>query len=576
MMRRFASLLKSIFFWTRSKSIWLLPITIAAWSVVIVGVVYGGSEAWSYTSSPQFCGTTCHTMPPQYSAYQHSPHSRVQCVECHIGRDAFTTQFTRKAGDLRHVVLTLTQNYEYPIHSRAMRPARDTCERCHSPEKFSDDSLREVQHYATDEANTRQSTYLLMKTGGGTQREGLGQGIHWHIENEVWYLANDELEQQIPYVRVIDGSGDIQEYYDVGSGIGPEDVAGSYLERMDCLNCHNRITHRIADPEDAVDNALFKGLIAADLPYVRRQSVELLRKEYPSQEAALANIATLADYYEQNYPQLAAERSVDIDVAVGVLQDIYRISVFPDQKIDWDTHPDNLGHERDPGCFRCHDGKHLSGTGEAIRLECNLCHSIPIRVDNDDLVTTIELPRGPEPPSHTHSSWIALHGRAIDATCAACHPPPDNSIDYTKLEGTPPADESFCGNVACHSNEWQFAGFDDPALESVLDRQLYILLTTSPFLLEGQPRTYDATFKALFDGRCIYCHSGDNAEAGLDLSSYETMIRGSADGPIVLSDDPEASPLLLEQSGTTKHFGQVLDDELIALTEWIAAGAPER
>jgi hypothetical protein len=39
--------------------------------------------------------------------------------------------------------------------------------------------------------------------------------------------------------------------------------------------------------------------------------------------------------------------------------------------------------------------------------------------------------------------------------------------------------------------------------------------------------------------------------------------------------DPEASLLLEVQSAASEHFGQVLDDELAALREWILEGAPE-
>jgi hypothetical protein len=79
----------------------------------------------------------------------------------------------------------------------------------------------------------------------------------------------------------------------------------------------------------------------------------------------------------------------------------------------------------------------------------------------------------------------------------------------------------------------------------------------------------------MFEGRCVFCHSGPDAEAGLDLSSYETMIQGGSSGPGLIPGDPETSLIIQRQSGTRDHFGQVLDDELEALSEWIAAGAPE-
>lgn len=575
-MRTIFKAIKNFFLPPPGSIIWIRILPFAVLGVVTLAVGYGSVEAWTYTNSPEFCGMACHTMPPQYSAYLHSPHARVRCVECHIGRDVVTTQFTRKAGDLRHVVLNISKNYEYPIYSRAMRPARESCETCHFPEKFSDDSLREIRQFGNEDATEIERTLLLLKTGGGSQREGLGRGIHWHIESEVYYLPTDELEQEIPYVRTVDADGTITEYYDIESGVTPEDVAGTTLERMDCITCHNRITHSMPNPADAVDMALSKRLLDRELPEIRKEAINLVQTTYPDEEAARAGIASLADFYQENYPEVAAEREIEIQEAVGVLSDIRNQIVFPDQKLDWDTHPDNLGHKDFPGCFRCHDGKHLTGTEEAIRLECNLCHAVPVVSNNQTLVTSIELVRGPEPPSHTHSSWIGLHGGAIDSSCAACHVPDDPDMDYTQLEGTPPSDGSFCGNSACHDSEWIFTGFDSPALEPVLARQLYIMAHTSPYLLVGVPRTYEETFTAMFNGRCVFCHSGAEAEAGLDMSSYESIMAGSENGPVIIPGDPANSPLIQRQSEPREHFGQVLDDELTALSEWVASGAPEK
>jgi hypothetical protein len=491
-----------------------------------------------------------------------------------LGRDEISTQFTRKAGDLRHVVRTVTEDYEYPIRAHNMRPARDSCEQCHFPEKFSDDSLREIRNHLSDETNTPQNTYLIMKTGGGSEREGLGRGIHWHIENEVWYLPTDSLHQDIPYVRAIDSEGTISEYYDVASGLTPDDVAGTNLERMDCISCHNRVTHKIPDPDEAVDQALNKGLISNDLPYIREKSIELLSTPYNSTAEAGAAFDSLEQYYRDNYPEMAGALSGEIEQTADTLKTIYSEIVFSEQDLDWNTHPDNLGHQDDPGCFRCHDGKHLTGTGEAIRLECNLCHSIPVQVDPGSLVTNIELPQGPEPPSHTHSSWITLHGDMIDTSCAACHEPLDQEMDYTQLEGKPPADGSFCGNAACHGPDWAYTGFDSPELEPYLARQIYALQNTSPYLLDDVPRTYEGTFKALFDGRCTLCHGDPEYKGDLDLTSYEGLLEGGKNGPAIVPGEPDNSLLILRQSEQLEHGGQVLDQELDALRDWIAEGAP--
>ena len=553
----------------------ILPFVVPG--VLTVVVIYGSVEAWTYTNSSEFCGTICHTMPPEYSAYLRSPHARVQCVECHIGRDVVTTQFTRKAGDARHVYYTLTESYEFPITTRNMRPARESCETCHFPEKFSDDSLREIRNYSSGETEVVvESTYLVMKTGGGSARAGLGRGIHWHIENEVWFLATDPLQQDIPYVRTVDSDGAVTEYYDIASGLTPDDVAGTVLERMDCITCHNRITHFIPDPFDAIDQALFKNLLPNDLPFIWEQSVEAISGPYVDQATDLARIEKVADYYQTTFPAIYAEREEDIQQAVKVLKDIYLQSVFPEQKLDWKTHANNLGHKSAPGCFRCHDGKHLTGTGEAIRLECNLCHSVPVVAEEGSSVVQLEIVRGPEPASHTHTSWITLHGRAIDISCASCHPPNDANVDYIRLEGDkPPNDGSFCGNLACHAKEWVYTGFDTPELEPILARQLYILQNTSPYLFESVPKTYEETFKPMIDGRCVYCHSGSEPEGDLDLSSYDLLFADREGGPAIVPGDPGVSLLIQRQSTQTEHFGQLLSDELQAIRDWIAAGAPQ-
>ncbi len=565
--------LKSLWEVMKKGQIWLRLAPFIALAAILAVVLYGGIYAWTYTNSAEFCGSTCHTMPPEYSAYQRSPHARVQCVECHLGRDIVTKQFTRKAGDLRHVLATLTRDYEFPIFAKEMRPARETCEKCHYPEKFSDDSLREIQRYLPNEENDHESIFLILKTGGGSKREGLGKGIHWHIENPILFLATDELQQNIPYVRVVHEDGTFTEYYDVTSGFTPYDVERKPLQRMDCITCHNRVTHRILAPDDAVDQALSKGLLPK-LPDIRRQAENWLRQPFTSVDEAQATLAEqVPAFYQQHYPDVSAE---DVQQAVSVLQEMYARLYFPEQKTDWQTHPDNLGHRTSPGCFRCHDGKHMTATGEAIRLECNLCHSVPVISQEGERVARIEIVRGPEPVSHTHSSWISLHGQVLDSSCQECHPPASPDVDYIQLEGKLPSDGSFCGNPMCHDRNWQYAAFDEPALQPLLDQQLYILLNTSPYLLEGVPRTYEGTFKAIFDGRCVFCHSEPDAKADLDMSTYEGILRGGKNGPGIAPGDLKASLIWQRQTRRKAHFGQMLDDELEALRDWILAGAPER
>jgi nitrate/TMAO reductase-like tetraheme cytochrome c subunit len=435
-------------------------------------MLVSGIYTWEYTNSPDFCGMTCHSMPPEYMAYQQSPHAQVKCVECHIGREAFGNQFTRKAGDIRHVLATAFKTYEYPLKVKSLRPAPEICERCHSPEKFSDDSQRVIVHYEPDVENTLYRTYLLLKTGGGTARQGLGRGIHWHIENQVLYYATDENAQEIPYVRVINGEeGTSTEYVDISTDFIPYKVDQSELQEMDCVTCHNRISHAIYQPEESVDKALFRKIISPDIPEIRRKAVEALRRPYDSAEQARRGMAQLTDFYRADYPDYYDLHGEEITQAVNLLQEIYAHSNFPEQMVTCDTHPNNMGHETDPGCFRCHDGKHLDGSGAAIRLECNLCHAIPVISGPDDLITLITIDQGRQPTTHKNPNWIALHRFVFDEndeneTCSSCH----DTSNYSQADNT-----SFCSNSACHANNSNYldlAALDEPDVRAVMLEQL--------------------------------------------------------------------------------------------------------
>jgi nitrate/TMAO reductase-like tetraheme cytochrome c subunit len=565
-MKRVLRRLQRFFFPPAGTPLWIRALPYAVLGVLTLLLLIGGAYTWEYTNSPEFCGTACHTMPPEYTAYLTSPHARVDCVDCHIGRGFIATRITRKAGDIRHVIATAFKTYEFPIRADDLRPARETCERCHFPEKFSDDSLRERQRFATDTANTPNTLYLVMKTGGGSERLGLGRGIHWHIENQVLYLPFDPEEQEIPYVRVVEQDGSFTEYSDVEAQVDPETIDPAQLKEMDCITCHNRITHLVYTPEATVDQLMERGLISRDIPEIRRQAVELYSRLYDSVEMGVSGIGSLAAFYQVYYPDFYASNQEKVDAAIRALQEAYRQSVFPEQNSDWTSHPNNIGHKDSPGCFRCHDGKHLNADQEAVRLECNLCHSIPVVAGQQDFVAEIEISRGPEPESHLNANWISLHHQAFDATCANCH----TTENPGGTENT-----SFCSNSACHGSAWEHAGFDAPQLRQVLLAQLPP--TPTPAATEAPGAlTFVGTIGPLFEARCGACHGLTGGLQGLNLTSYAAVLEGGAGGPAIIPGDPDQSLLVQKQSGEQAHFGQLTPQELDLVIQWIDAGAPEK
>jgi hypothetical protein len=347
-------------------------------NIVIVSLAaYRGIE---YMDSVAFCGQVCHSvMKPEFTAYQDGPHSRVTCVQCHIGSGASWFAKSKISGT-RQVLAVTFHTYSRPIPSpvQNLRPARDTCEQCHWPEKFHGDKIVRVFEYGEDEKNTESITTLQVHVGGGSERLGIAQGIHWHmnVANEVEYIATDDKRQVIPWVRVKDRFGNVREY--TAEGAKPEDLAKGERRRMDCMDCHNRPSHPMAaTPERAVNQRMARGDIPKTLPFVRRETVKALKASYPSQERAEEGISrSLRDFYRSQFPTDFMSRRQEVEKAANAAIDVYRRNVFPEMNVAFGTYANNIGHMDFPGCFRCHDDNHKSKDGKSIGQDCETCHKV--------------------------------------------------------------------------------------------------------------------------------------------------------------------------------------------------------
>jgi nitrate/TMAO reductase-like tetraheme cytochrome c subunit len=355
----------------------IVVVTVA--NIVIVSLAaYSGIE---YMDSVAFCGQVCHkVMDPEFSAYQDGPHSRVTCVQCHIGAGASWFVKSKLSGT-RQVIAVTFNTYSRPIAAPVtnLRPARDTCEQCHWPAKFHGDKLNVVREYASDEANTETTTTVRVHVGGMTAKPGVATGIHWHVDpgNAVDYVAVDDKRQVIGKVVLRDRNGAVVREY-VAEGVTPEQLAKGEVRRMDCMDCHNRPTHPFsATAERAVDQAVAGEAIARNLPFVKREAVAALKTEYPSREAATKAIGDkLATFYQTQYADLYRARRQDIDLAIAATQRLYGRNVFPGMKVTWGSYPNNIGHTDFPGCWRCHDDKHTARDGRTIQQDCELCHKV--------------------------------------------------------------------------------------------------------------------------------------------------------------------------------------------------------
>jgi len=349
--------------------------------VFIMMSVVGSYQAYEFTDSVQFCGQLCHSvMNPEFTAYQLSPHARVPCVECHVGAGA-SWYVRSKLSGARQVIAVTFNTFPRPIPTPVhnLRPAPETCEECHWPRRFYGAQLKVFTHYEYDEKNTPRQLRMLLKTGGGDPSTGAPSGIHWHmnISNEITYIATDEKRQVIPYIRAKDMQGRITEYIAKDSPLSQQQIEKMPRRRMDCVDCHNRPTHIYVPPDRAVDDSLLTGRLDASLPFIKQQAVTVLTNTYPTTEAAMEGIATdLHKFYLTKYPDLDKNKQNEIRNAIAEVQRIYRSTTFPEMKLDWKTHPNNIGHFYFAGCFRCHDGQHVSADGRVIRKDCDICHSI--------------------------------------------------------------------------------------------------------------------------------------------------------------------------------------------------------
>jgi len=390
-------------------------------SIMMMLLAFAGYNAFLFTESVTFCGRICHTvMEPEYAAYLKSPHARVRCVDCHVGSGAGWYVRSKMAG-LYQVYAVTFHAYETPIPTpvKNLRPARETCEECHWPNKFYGAQLLQIPYFRYDEKNTSDQISLLVKTGGGSSKLGRSAGIHYHmiIDNTISYVASDERGQEIPYVKVKSATGQERVYESLDKPLKPGDLAKLPLHVMDCMDCHNRPTHIFVPPDRAIDLAMNNGNISRDLPWIKKTTAEALTASYPDNATATREIKDrIFAFYSKNYSDIYNTRLRDIEGAVATCQEIYNRTVFPAMKVNWTTYPENIGHRNWPGCFRCHDGKHVSKNGKVLTRECTACHTMPQRGPIEAL--------GALPPI-TDETWhpFPLEGKHAEILCNRCHSP---------------------------------------------------------------------------------------------------------------------------------------------------------
>lgn len=362
----------------RLCKIGILILVLSVTSLFFIGTLtFGG---YRYMESVGFCGTTCHSvMHPEYSAYQRSLHSNVPCVECHIGEGARWFVKSKLSGT-RQIFAVLFKTYDKPILTPIidLRPAKETCQRCHRPEAFAEDKLVLLHKTLPDRDNTSVTTALLLKVGSAGDRVVSPRGIHWHSAQQIAYTALDRRRSIISEVvyRTADGS---EKTYRAASIVPPGVVVQSQTRKMDCLDCHNRPSHRFLTAEEALDHKFERGELPREIPFLKREALTLVTRSYASSEEARSAIARgLTTWYTSQGDERLLKNRTILDKAIAGVQAAYEENVFPAMNVGWGTYRSLATHgpDFDQGCFRCHGSKLKSDSGEEISADCDTCHIV--------------------------------------------------------------------------------------------------------------------------------------------------------------------------------------------------------
>jgi hypothetical protein len=264
-----------------------------------------------------------------------------------------------------------------PVPVKDLRPSQDVCENCHGPQYDTTERLEPRPHFLSDEANTPWTVDLLLRMGKATIETDRPPKIHWHSSTtkEILYATTDPKRVEIPWIRVARLDGTESVYRRIGTNIAAGELNQAPTRVMDCIDCHNRTGHPYRPPAEPLNAFLALGLIDPALPEIKSLTMKGLEAKYTTEEEALKSIrATITDHYQKKYPNISLVNRGALEKAIREVQNIYRRNYDPVMNVSWRDFPDNSGHLYSPGCFRCHDGKHVSEDGKVLAKDCNLCH----------------------------------------------------------------------------------------------------------------------------------------------------------------------------------------------------------
>jgi len=389
--------------------------------VILFLSTLGSFKAYHITESIEFCGTLCHqVMEPEHTAYLNSPHANVACVECHVGSGA-SWYVKSKLSGLHQVYAVLTNSYPRPIETplHDLRPARETCEKCHWPQKFYARSLWTNKYFLADSANTEWDIMLQMKTGPEYSGLGLREGIHWHINPnvDIEYISENDKRENIAYVKYTNKStGKITIYRNDNNPVSDSLIAAASPRTMDCIDCHNRPSHNYKSPSVYFNKAMLTGAVSESIPFFKKAAMDILREKFTDNDTAMMRIEeSITSFYKTNHADYYEKNKELIASSVASVKKEFSENTFSKMKVTYDNYPEHIGHLESDGCFRCHNDSFKSEDGRVISKDCNQCHTIvgqgtPGKMEYTNIRENLEF----QHPVDIGTAWK-------ESNCSECH-----------------------------------------------------------------------------------------------------------------------------------------------------------
>ena len=87
--------------------------------------------------------------------------------------------------------------------------------------------------------------------------------------------------------------------------------------------------------------------------------------------------------------------------------------------------------------------------------------------------------------------------------------------------------------------------------------------------------SYSKDVRPILESRCGTCHMGEFVSEGLDMDTYESLMAGSQNGPVIIPSHANESLLIekVTEGKMPKKGPKLTPAQIQIITDWINAGA---